>query len=201
VQCVLSGRIRGLSVQLVRSGRFSGLLLIRGFGVQVPGGAPVLTCEYDQFLVSLGARNVGVGAPWVLVSQNLVGNGSECLVPMPLRCVTSTRYSAGTRWTTQQVQARAQQRPPCGPEGLARRAVIATGCRLRTSSESQTPCAAERSESVPGPDEVPAMHCRAPAGVPTSSDSKSPATARRTRRARSGIPRSGRGVSWPGGRY
>ena len=51
VQCVLSVHIRGLSVQLARSGRFSGLLLIRGFGVQVPGGAPVLTWG---FYVSAG---------------------------------------------------------------------------------------------------------------------------------------------------
>ena len=46
VHCVLSGHIRGTSVQPVRSGRLSGLLLIRGLGVQVPGGAPVLTWRF-----------------------------------------------------------------------------------------------------------------------------------------------------------
>jgi Bacterial regulatory proteins, gntR family/Phage integrase, N-terminal SAM-like domain len=45
------------SVQLVRSGRFSGLLLIRGFGVQVPGGAPVLTWFFSA-LAALSGRCV-----------------------------------------------------------------------------------------------------------------------------------------------
>jgi hypothetical protein len=46
VQCVLSGHIRGTSVQPVRLWRLSGLLLIRGLGGQVPGGAPFLTWCY-----------------------------------------------------------------------------------------------------------------------------------------------------------
>ena len=40
------GIFAGQSVQPVRSGRLSGLLLIRGLGVQVPGGAPVLTWRF-----------------------------------------------------------------------------------------------------------------------------------------------------------
>ena len=43
VQCVRSGHIPVTFVQAERSLRRSGPLLIRGFGVQVPGGAPVLT--------------------------------------------------------------------------------------------------------------------------------------------------------------
>ena len=44
VRLVLSGHTSAASVQAERSVRRSGPLLIRGFGVQVPGGAPVLTC-------------------------------------------------------------------------------------------------------------------------------------------------------------
>jgi hypothetical protein len=43
VQCVLSGHWRVLSAQVERPERPSSPLLIRGFGVRVPGGAPVLT--------------------------------------------------------------------------------------------------------------------------------------------------------------
>jgi hypothetical protein len=38
------------SVQAERSGRRSSPPLIRGFGVQVPGSAPVMTCEDVSFL-------------------------------------------------------------------------------------------------------------------------------------------------------
>ena len=40
VYCMLPERLRVLSVQAERSLRPSGPLLIRGFGVRVPGGAP-----------------------------------------------------------------------------------------------------------------------------------------------------------------
>ncbi len=136
-------------------------LLIRGFGVQVPGGAPVLTCEYNQFLVSLGARNVGVGAPWVLVSQNQVGNGSECPVPVALRCVTCTRDSAG--YTVDDSPGPGPRcssvRGPRCPEGPARRGRDRDWQVARAHpAKARRPCAAERSESVPGPDEVPARY-------------------------------------------
>ena len=50
VYCMLPERLRVLSVQAERSLRPSGPLLIRGFGVRVPGGAPVLTCHYRIWL-------------------------------------------------------------------------------------------------------------------------------------------------------
>ena len=45
VRLVLSVHTAAASVQVECSERRSGPLLIRGFGVQVPGGAPVLTCS------------------------------------------------------------------------------------------------------------------------------------------------------------
>ena len=54
MQCVLSGHIRGTSVQLVRSGRFSGLLLIRGFRVRAPDAPPTLTCRNSSRLTCRG---------------------------------------------------------------------------------------------------------------------------------------------------
>jgi hypothetical protein len=69
VQCVHSGQNHGTSVQLVRSGRFSGLLLIRGFGVQVPGGAPVLTWCFSA-LAALSGR--WRGTSWSAASLHTV---------------------------------------------------------------------------------------------------------------------------------
>ena len=53
VDWVLPERLRVLSVQAERPLRRSGPLLIRGFGVRVPGGAPVLTCGFSRSKVIL----------------------------------------------------------------------------------------------------------------------------------------------------
>ena len=45
VRCVHSGQIPETLVQVERTVRPSSPLLIRGFGVRVPGGAPVLNCS------------------------------------------------------------------------------------------------------------------------------------------------------------
>ena len=58
---VLSGQIPEALVQVERTVRPSSSLLIRGFGVRVPGGAPAKTC-----LVDLRAWDEG------LVPQNTV---------------------------------------------------------------------------------------------------------------------------------
>ncbi len=50
----------------------SSRLLIRGFGVQVPGGAPVLTWGYIRFWSSSAARFGAMFAPRLLVSPDLV---------------------------------------------------------------------------------------------------------------------------------
>ena len=50
VRLVLSVHTSAASVQAERSGRRSFPLLIRGFGVQVPGGAPVLTWPFYLFI-------------------------------------------------------------------------------------------------------------------------------------------------------
>ena len=49
VHCVRSGQILGTLVQVERAVRPSSPLLIRGFGVRVPGGAPVLTWAIPKF--------------------------------------------------------------------------------------------------------------------------------------------------------
>ena len=49
VRCVSSGHIPETFVQAERSLRRSGPLLIRGFGVRVPGGAPALNCGNSLF--------------------------------------------------------------------------------------------------------------------------------------------------------
>ena len=53
VRPVLSVHTSAASVQAGRSGRRSGPLLIRGFGVQVPGGAPVFIAPDLVFLGNL----------------------------------------------------------------------------------------------------------------------------------------------------
>jgi hypothetical protein len=49
MHCVRSGQIPETFVQAERSVRPSSPLLIRGFGVRVPGGAPVLTWAISHF--------------------------------------------------------------------------------------------------------------------------------------------------------
>ena len=60
VQCVLSGHSLAASVQVERPERPVGPLLIRGFGVRVPGGAPVPTstkpCRQPGSLLCRGAN-------------------------------------------------------------------------------------------------------------------------------------------------
>jgi len=60
VQCVLSGHSLAASVQVERPERPVGPLLIRGFGVRVPGGAPVPTstkpCRQSGSLLCRGAN-------------------------------------------------------------------------------------------------------------------------------------------------
>jgi hypothetical protein len=72
VHCVLSGHLRVPSVQAARSGRRSSLLLIRGFGVQVPGGAPVLTWSFTRSGSPREGRFWAMFAPRLLVSPDLV---------------------------------------------------------------------------------------------------------------------------------
>src|SRR5207245_206955 len=52
--------------------RQSSGLLIRGFGVQVPGGAPALTWAYTRFGRPRGGRFGAMFAPRLLVSPDLV---------------------------------------------------------------------------------------------------------------------------------
>jgi len=47
-------------------------LLIRGFGVQVPGGAPVLTCAFFLRVAVRGIRFSGLVARWLLICPALV---------------------------------------------------------------------------------------------------------------------------------
>jgi hypothetical protein len=58
VYWVLPERLRVLSAQAERSLRPSRPLLIRGFGVRVPGGAPVLTWGFS------GVKRYPVGSAW-----------------------------------------------------------------------------------------------------------------------------------------
>jgi hypothetical protein len=55
------------SVQVVRSEPWARLLLIRGFGVRVPGGAPVLTWGFFASSSFLYVRFVPMLAPCSLV--------------------------------------------------------------------------------------------------------------------------------------
>ena len=54
MHCVLSGHIRGTSVQLVPPEQSSGLLLIRGFRVRAPDAPPVVTCRHSSRLTCRG---------------------------------------------------------------------------------------------------------------------------------------------------
>jgi len=60
VRPVLSVHTRAASVQAERSGRRSFALLIRGFGVQVPGGAPALTWCFYLIITTAAASLVAV---------------------------------------------------------------------------------------------------------------------------------------------
>src|SRR6266851_9695495 len=54
-------------------------LLIRGFGVRVPGGAPVLTWCYSKYEWPRDSRFAAMFAPCLLVSPDLVPGGLSTL--------------------------------------------------------------------------------------------------------------------------
>ena len=64
-----------VSVQVVRPERWARLLLIRGFGVRVPGGAPVLTWGFIAPGHFSCVRFVPMLAPCSLASQDRVAAG------------------------------------------------------------------------------------------------------------------------------
>jgi hypothetical protein len=58
-------------------------LLIRGFGVRVPGGAPVLTCCFYHLFALAGDRFPAMFALCLLVSPDLVGGSGQQAWPAP----------------------------------------------------------------------------------------------------------------------
>jgi hypothetical protein len=69
-----NGRFRPHSAP---SGTSSVALLIRGFGVQVPGGAPVLTWYFCHLFRLVDGRFAAMVAPRLLVSPNIVDHGDR----------------------------------------------------------------------------------------------------------------------------
>jgi hypothetical protein len=60
-------------------------LLIRGFGVQVPGGAPVLTWCFCYLFTLVRGRFRAMFAPRLLASRNVVDHGGRTPAEVPVR--------------------------------------------------------------------------------------------------------------------
>src|SRR5262249_46597785 len=106
VHSVLSGRTRDQSVQAVRPGLPSGPLLIRGFGVRVPGGAP-------------GGLHVSVRPIFTFASDILVCRLAWQGVPL---CCRPLRVLAVTLRAARLVRVQAGVAAVAGPGALG-------GCR------------------------------------------------------------------------
>jgi len=96
VRLVLSVHTSAASVQAERSGHRSFPLLIRGFGVQVPGGAPVLTWPYSHLTIWLSSLWGMDGAflghtriPRLVAADPRGAPGSLALQAVELRELTS----------------------------------------------------------------------------------------------------------------
>jgi hypothetical protein len=80
VQYVLSGHWRVVSAQVERPERPSSPLLIRGFGVRVPGGAPVLTWAISHvYQVDLTIERAGRDSSGEVGLGDAVGMASRPL--------------------------------------------------------------------------------------------------------------------------
>ena len=101
-------------------------LLICGFGVQVPGGAPVLTSGYTRSGSLVKAVSLAMFAPWLLVSPDVVDHGIRNAWRDPDRRLCTARHrgegagrgfvpwSASTEADTAG-SARARPKPPRRP--------------------------------------------------------------------------------------
>ncbi len=67
-------------------------LLIRGFGVQVPGGAPVLTWHFYRIFTLVGGRFRAMFAPRLLASRNIVDHGGRAPGETPFRWLYAACY-------------------------------------------------------------------------------------------------------------
>ena len=120
---VLPERLRVPSVQAERPLRPSRPLLIRGFGVRVPGGAPVLNWGFIAPGLFLCVRFVPMLAPCSLASLDPIGAGLSTLAGSGLRC---PKLACGCRKTlshhaTSNIHGSARRTGPGGKHGYRSR--------------------------------------------------------------------------------
>ena len=95
-------------------------LLICGFGVQVPGGAPTLTWSYTHFGVSRECRFVAMFAPRLLVSPDLVAWPGQARPADPLPMVIQSLTSLGLRSYSRGFAVQAAEGARCPAVRIAR---------------------------------------------------------------------------------
>jgi hypothetical protein len=117
-------------------------ILIRGFGVQVPGGAPALIWHYTRFGRPRGGRFGAMFAPRLLVSPDVVdhgawsGPGERRGVPL---APWSMRAGACCAWVASQGHARSMCRYAPGPSrSVSRSCRVVAYPMLISSVDSRT---------------------------------------------------------------
>jgi hypothetical protein len=99
-------------------------LLIRGFGVQVPGGAPVPTWGFCSPFTLVDGRFRAMVAPRLLVSPNIVDHGARTPGEAP-----TDGYTQRDTWRKAQVEGSLQTQPRKRP-GLCAGAMVPGAWRL-----------------------------------------------------------------------